>query len=523
VQTANGSGWLHRGLTRLNRVPLLGPIVVTLVAAVLRLWNLGDPARLVFDEHYYVKDAYALSRLGYPATWRVGSDIQFAYGNVNDYQLKGEFVAHPPLGKWIISFGMDALGPADPVGWRISDAVVGILAVVLLMAIAYRLFRSRTLATIAGLLMAIDGNAIVMSRVGMLDNFVMFFALLGFGAILLDRQWSADRLAVWIARSEQDNGSPPKLRASWGPTLWWRPWLFLAGLAFGLTSAVKWSGIYFLAAFAVYSLVVDALARRRAGIGHWASGTLLKQAPATFLLTVPIAAAAYLASWTGWLVTKGGYDRSYADQSGHALTGVFSWIPHSLQSFWHLEQVTYAYDTGFHKAFPYQANAITWLFMVRPTNMVEQFAGAGQPGCAPGSNCTAVITDIANPLIWWASGAAMFFLIYRMIFRREWRVGLILMGVLAGYGPWLLYTQRTVFQYYTIAFEPYLILALVFTIGLILGKRGDPVRRRRRGRIVVGTFLVAAVLMSAFFLPLWTCILEPDWFVQLHYWWPGWS
>jgi dolichyl-phosphate-mannose-protein mannosyltransferase len=31
-----------------------GPAIVTLVAAVLRLWNLGHPHAFVFDETYYV-------------------------------------------------------------------------------------------------------------------------------------------------------------------------------------------------------------------------------------------------------------------------------------------------------------------------------------------------------------------------------------------------------------------------------------------------------------------------------------
>ncbi|HEU0182179.1 MAG TPA: hypothetical protein VFR16_08300, partial [Agromyces mariniharenae] len=35
-----------------------GPILVTLLAAVLRFWNLGHPQAIVFDETYYVKDAW---------------------------------------------------------------------------------------------------------------------------------------------------------------------------------------------------------------------------------------------------------------------------------------------------------------------------------------------------------------------------------------------------------------------------------------------------------------------------------
>ncbi len=47
------------------------------------------------------------------------------------------------------------------------------------MLITKKLFQSHLLALIAGFLLAIDGHAIVMSRVALLDNFVMSFALLG--------------------------------------------------------------------------------------------------------------------------------------------------------------------------------------------------------------------------------------------------------------------------------------------------------------------------------------------------------
>src|SRR5690606_38585766 len=127
----------------------------------------------------------------------------------------------------------------------------------------------------------------------LLDNSVMFLALVGVLFVLLDRGWSRVRLAAWIGRREDAGRS-----TDWGLALWWRPWLIAAGVAFGATAAVKWSGLYFLAAFAVYTLVVDALARRRAGIHFWASGTIFRQATTTFLLMVPIALAVYLASWT---------------------------------------------------------------------------------------------------------------------------------------------------------------------------------------------------------------------------------
>jgi dolichyl-phosphate-mannose-protein mannosyltransferase len=492
------------------------PLAVVVLAAVLRLWNLGNPHSLVFDETYYVKDAWTLFNNGYESTWPDKADVLFVAGHTDIFTTDPSFVVHPPLGKWLIALGMAALGPGNSWGWRITTAVIGILAVVLLMLIARKLFGSLQLATIAGFLMAIDGHAIVMARTALLDNSVMFFALLGFGAVLLDRGWHASRLAAWLA-ARRDAGTEP----SWGPTLWWRPWLLAAGLAFGLASSVKWSGLYFLAAFGLYVVLADALARRRAGVPFWLSAAVLKQAPTNFLLLVPVAAATFVASWTGWLVTSGGYYRNWASDPGAAWTGPLAWVPEGLQSFWHYQVAAYNYHVGLETPHPYQSTPLTWLLLIRPTSFYYRGSTLGENGC-DFSTCAEAVTSMANPIIWWAGTAALLYLTYRLIRYREWKAGLILMGVVAGYLPWLIYLERTVFQFYTIAFEPYLLLALTATIGVILGKPTDAPERRASGIRVVVIFLAVALGVSAFFYPLWTGMQTPFWFWQLHIWLPGW-
>lgn len=508
--------WDSRSLTVRSAFRWGAPVLVVLIAAVARLWNLGKPATLIFDETFYVKDGWTLWNLGYEARWPGKADELFNSGNVTAFTTDPSFVVHPPLGKWIIGLGMEILGPTNTVGWRISTAIIGILAVILLMVIARYLFNSMLLATVAGLLMAVDGNAIVMSRVAILDNSVMFFALLGFGAILLDRKWSERRLQRWLdARADAGRTT------TWGPALWWRPWLIAAGVAFGATSAVKWSGLYFLAFFAVYTLVVDAVARRKAGIPFWLSGTIIKQAPVTFLLMVPIALATYLSTWTGWFLSTNGYSRTFADGEGHAWTGALAWVPHSLQSLWHFEVLVYQYNVGEMRPHAYQANPLSWLFMIRPTSMYYQSSSFGQNGCTVDS-CGVSITGIANPLIWWAATAAAFYLTYRLARYREWRVGLILAGLAAGYLPWLLYLNRTVFQFYTIAFEPYLILALTLVIGMILGTSRDPRDVRTRRLRLVAIYFALVLVISAFYYPLWAGIQLDYWAIAAHWWLPTW-
>lgn len=497
------------------------PAAVLLLAAVLRLWNLGNPHSLVFDETFYVKDAWTLWNNGYESTWGEGADEKFNAGITDGFTTDPSYVVHPQLGKWLIAFGMAAFGAQDSFGWRIGVAIAGILIVLLVMLIAKRLFASTVLAVIAGTLMAIDGHAIVLSRVSLLDNFVTLFTLAGFGLVLLDRQRNLPRLQAWIAQkraglSDEDDGP------TWGPTMWGRPYLILAGLAFGLACSVKWSGLYFLVAFALYVVLMDALDRRRVGLPFWFSAAVLKQAPATLLLMFPIAAVTYIASWWGWISTSGGYYRDIVTaESGTRWTGFFSWAPDWFQSLWAYHVSAYGFHVGLVTPHSYQANPLTWLVMWRPTSMYYQGVNSGEAGCTFDS-CSSAITALANPLIWWGGSAAVIYLIYRLVRYREWRVGLILMGMVAGYLPWLMYLNRTVFQFYGIIYEPYMILALTFALGIILGKKSDSPERRKTGIAIVTCFGILAVLLSIFFYPLWTGMQIPYWYWHIHMWLPSW-
>jgi len=494
---------------------------IALLAAVLRIQNLGHPDTLVFDETFYVKDAWTLLHLGYEGSWPTDPNPAFIAGQTDGYLQAPGFVAHPPLGKWVIALGLAVFGAADPVGWRIATAVVGTLAVVLLILIARRLTGSAVVAAIAGLLFAIDGHAIVMSRTALLDTHVMFFGLLGVGAILLDRTWHERRFARLLAarRDARPESAPP---LEFGPVILWRPWLIAAGVAFGATSSVKWSGIFFLAGFGLYVVLSDMLLRRRHGLAAWFTAGAVVQGPVSFLLLVPPAMAAFLASYAGWFATSNGYFRNWAAEGANAWQGGLAWVPLSIQSLWHYLAQQYAFNVGLDVTHPYRADPRLWLLLYRPTQFYYESYGYGQSGCTVDA-CSASITSIANPIIWWLSVAAMLYLVYRLAARREWQVGLVLMGIAVGYLPWLLYVNRTVFQFYSIAFEPYLLLCLAMVLGLVLGDRRDARPRRTRGILIVAAVLVVCALVSAFFYPLWVGQLVPTWFWRLHAWIPsGW-
>jgi len=493
----------------------LAPTLITLLAGILRLWNLGHPSTLVFDETYYVKDAWTQWILGYAAKWPDGADDLFNAGTTDAFTTDPSFVVHPPLGKYLIGAGMALFGPDNPFGWRIAAALFGTALVLLLFFFAKSLTNSLAFASLASFLLAIDGLGIDMSRVALLDIFLAFFVLLAFRFAVLDRHTRLDRLAAATVARERGDRSP-----AWGPILWNRPWVIAAGAAAGAAGAVKWSGVWVLAAIGLYLVVTDALERRRLGITFWPMDAV-RQGLASFVQLVPIAFVVYLASWTGWLVTDGGYDRHAADAS--PATGFFSWVPLSLQSLWKYHVTIYNSTANITSPHSYASPAWQWPLLWRPTSMYANATAGGESGCTGGdSGCLEILYSMPNPLLWYAAVAATVYLLYRFVLERNWRHAVVLVGVAATWLPWLAYPERTVFQFYTIVIWPFMLVALTFALREIAGPAHASVDRRTAGQRVVFVFLGVAIALSIFWYPLWSAMQVPYEFYRLHSWMQGW-
>ncbi|MES2866374.1 MAG: phospholipid carrier-dependent glycosyltransferase [Actinomycetota bacterium] len=478
----------------------LSPLVITALAAVLRLANLAHPNVLAFDETYYVKDAWSLWTLGYEGTWGDGANEAFLTGDTTALSGTGSFVVHPPLGKWIIALGMGVFGAGGSAAWRLAVALIGTATVLLVYFVAKELTRSVVAASVAGLLLAIDGLSIVMSRIALLDGILTFFILLGFLFILYDRR----RSIPLVEKADPDAADP-----LWGRVIWRRPWVIAAGVALGAACAVKWSGLYALAGLGLYLVITDALARRRAGVLFWPTDAAFRQGAVSFVLLVPAALLTYLVSWTGWLVTAGGYDRQAAGNPFAAL--------------WTYHESIYGFHIGLSSGHPYASPAWQWPFLIRPTAV---WVGDDQ-SCGT-DHCISVVSSVPNPLIWYAGVAAAIFLLYRfvrgLIQRRPmpWTYAIPLVGLGVTYVPWLLYPERTIFQFYTVVMMPFLVLALVLALREIAGRRDEPLHRRQAGERTVIVFLVVTVLVSAFFYPVWVGMNVPYEFWLIHNWMPTW-
>ena len=79
------------------------------------------------------------------------------------------------------------------------------------------------------------------------------------------------------------------------------------------------------------------------------------------------------------------------------------------------------------------------------------------------------------------------------------------------------------FAFYSVAFEPYLVLALALALGLVLGRRADPAWRRQAGLLAVGVFLLAVLAVSAYLMPIWNAEPIPYLEWRLRMWMPSWT
>jgi len=492
----------------------LTAIGISVFAAILRFWDLGQPHAVVFDETYYMKEAFSMLRFGYERRTVDGADDKILAGNTDVLTTAADFVVHPPLGKWVIAFGEQLFG-VTPFGWRFSMAVLGVLAVLLVTRITRRLTRSTLIGAAAGLLMAIDGQAIVHSRTALLDQTLMFCALVAFGALLLDRDFMRRRLADLVDR---DGPGRTAIAAGLGPWMFWRPWRIVAGVFLGLTIGTKWSGLWFLALFALLTIAWDVGARRVIDIRHPLVSMLVRDAVPAFVYLVVVAGITYLVTWTGWFLTDGGWDRNWA--ASNPTEGLL-FLPEALRSLVHYHLEAWHFHVGLTSPHSYQSNAWSWPVQGRPTSFYYESYKNGENGCTVDS-CSAAVTALGNPIIWWAATVALVHQLWRWIAHRDWRSGAVIVGFIAGWFPWLLFQERTIFTFYSIAFLPFVVMALAMTLGTILGPTLASPARRMWGTMFAGGIVLLALAVSGFFYPIWTGQVVPYEYWHIHMWFPSW-
>ncbi len=142
---SHDTSWAYRSL-------LLVSAVAVALGVLARLYHLGFPAQILWDERYFPVMA--------------------------EKYLNGiyQFDLHPPLGKFIIAVGIIAFGN-DPLGWRIMPVVFGLALLPLAAVLGWYCFKQRVGALLLVTFFAVETIFIVNSRIGVMEIFLVFFVL----------------------------------------------------------------------------------------------------------------------------------------------------------------------------------------------------------------------------------------------------------------------------------------------------------------------------------------------------------
>jgi dolichyl-phosphate-mannose-protein mannosyltransferase len=369
------------------RVCLISVIIFIGVHLVL-LIGVTNPEKFVFDEVHYVPAARQMLE---PA--------------MQEPMLNP---MHPPLAKQIIALSIRMFGD-NALGWRYPGTLFGALAIVAIYLCGLAVFGAQREAIACALIAFFNQMLFVVARTAMLDIFALTFGLFAIAAFL--RGFGDQRPHRFFA---------------------------LAGFAFGLAAACKWSGLFPLAVAIVIVAAIRLMQGWRttfadARLTDWYRPDLWPDFRAHhFLLCFVLAPAlGYLPSFVALYGLSlsdiiEAQRRIFSDNTTTAIAG------HTYMSSWP-----------------------SWPFLVRPVWFLFDKVGDDR---------IAAVVFLGNPVVLWPALLAIALAMRDWIVTRRRDAFLVLAFYLGPYLSWALLPRTLGFLYYYLPSATFSALALVYAI-----------------------------------------------------------
>jgi dolichyl-phosphate-mannose-protein mannosyltransferase len=363
-------------------------LVLFLVAHLALLAGITTPGKFVFDEVHYVPAARQMLEPVIPQPM------------LNPM--------HPPLAKQMIALSIRIFGD-DALGWRYPAALFGALAVVAIYLCGLVLFEKQEPAIACALIAFFDQMLFVMARTAMLDIFALAFELFGIAAFM--HGFRQRRPHLWFA---------------------------LAGLAFGLSAACKWSGLFPLAV----SIAIVAIVRL---LQRW--GTQFADATEADWYHPDL--------WPEF--------RWYHVVACFVLVPLIAYVPSfipiyglSLSELWEAQHRIFSDNTTTAIAgHTYMSSWPSWPFLVRPVWFLFDKIADGR---------FAAVVFLGNPLVLWPALAALAIVLRDVIVTRRRDAFLILAFYFGLYLSWALLPRTLGFLYYYLPAASFASVALVYAL-----------------------------------------------------------
>jgi dolichyl-phosphate-mannose--protein O-mannosyl transferase len=325
-----------------------------------------------------------------------------------------------------------------------------------------RLFQRLAPAALAAFLLVVDGAFLVQARTAMLDIYLVFFTVLGAYLLLVDRQRvrAADDALLAVDPTRRFDRMPKRDRR----------FLVLAGIAFGLAIAVKWSGGLGLLAAMLATAGLE-LGRRKRLTGRWfRQGGRGVGLIAVTLVVLPV--AAYAVTWIPWFAH---FPNSY--EGGKMCDDPSDCnIPFTQQvaALGRYHKAIAEFHLNLDVEHSYRAAAYTWPIQARPVvyyyetcsqdrfNRVPETDSDGKvttpEPCVVEPGQAAEMLAVGNLALWWTFLPALAILA-AAVMRRDRRAGIPLLFVLVQWIPWVI-QARPAFSFYEVPLIPFVALGV---------------------------------------------------------------
>lgn len=458
----------------LERKVVIVYALVMISVSILYLYHLSVPSRhFVFDETYYVKDAASLLRYSIEMKWptpKARADFNFIKGKIVLPMMSPEFVVHPPLGKWAIACGLAIR--RSSFFWRLPSVAAALATILITMLTAYKLYRKHIIAVFAGAILACDGIFFVMGRTAMLDIFLTFFYTL----------ISYTLLCIFLSKKKINFLG-----------------IALLSILCGFAASIKWSGIY------IYPFVLLLLLYK-----HFTSesrdilaGKILQIVKAIYLVMFSgaVVLLAYIVTWIGWLLSSQhsfyGHSRAL---TYHFLNPLLELLQYHILMFKESKSIT-----SYHV---YGSKAYTWFFLHRPVIMWSE-RGAGY---------IRQILALPTPILWFLFDLFLPIYAYLAVSSKRLLQLYPVVLLLFLYLPWLLFTKRTIFSFYSVAFSPFISLTIVGFMNMMVDGL-----KKNRGILISTVVLSCIVLNFLCFYPIYSGVKITSELYQHLMWFKSWK
>ena len=364
---------------------------------------------------------------------------------------------HPPLGKLIMSIPIRLFG-MTPFNYRVMGNLTGLLMLIVIYVFAKRMFKSTKYATLAMLLFAVDGMHFVQTRIGTVDSYLVLFIML---AYLFMYQY--------ISCSDKQIG-----RMHFN--------LLASGFFMGCAIATKWNGAYCAIGLAIIFFINLFIRNSRIGLtGRWNEhrGKIILGCFGYFII---IPCLIYIISYVP--------DMRINPEIG------------TLKGFINLQIRMFNYHSKLTATHPFGSPWYLWPLGIKPVWYYDGQVAADK---------VSSIALHSNPFIWWTGILAMVYSLYRVIIERSKNSVFIVIAILAAYVPYVGVT-RVMFLYHYFPVVPMMILAIVAMI--------KDIEENSSWRITVG-YSVIAILVFAFFYPIYSGLEIPRWYAEKMIWLKG--